>query len=336
MQGNDSGMTGGDPAGGAGGVNVRRSLRDVPEKEALPPKPPPEPVIDPVEVAMRRKMAMFLSPGVRPDPLETILPLADGRRVPVEVEEIIRTESAAIMIFEDEIGIGVAGRAVDEMRHGLDLAARAGFPDQLTRKRVAPMLPDLLRRIDLSENGAIHAFDRPAGFCSFIDFLRDIRAHGTRPHPRELVWIVSALIDLECWLEWAGILHFEIWVETLLIDPVARRLILCGGWENAIRVGEPPPPSLSMIPPQRRTKTGVQTFGAGSRAPGVRAPTINQVKSFAQYLFEIDDPSSRAVLPSDLVHFLGEQRHDHAMRMELDWWLMLHRIGWSDTSEHGA
>lgn len=69
--------------------------------------------------------------------------------------------------------------------------------------------------------------------------LRDVFDHlGGRLDPRHVAWIVSDLLNIACYLEWAKLTHNDLSMDTIFICPAMHRAVLLGGWWHAVPAGE--------------------------------------------------------------------------------------------------
>ncbi|MBD8530006.1 MULTISPECIES: hypothetical protein [unclassified Massilia] len=69
--------------------------------------------------------------------------------------------------------------------------------------------------------------------------LRDVLDHfGGRMDPRHVAWVVSALLNLCCYFQYAGITHNALSPDTCFISPVEHSVAVLGGWWYAARNGE--------------------------------------------------------------------------------------------------
>lgn len=69
--------------------------------------------------------------------------------------------------------------------------------------------------------------------------LRDVIAHypkGTLD-PRHAAWMISSLLNVACYLSWAGVSHQAIDTKTFFVSPSKHVGMLLGGWEFSIRFG---------------------------------------------------------------------------------------------------
>lgn len=69
--------------------------------------------------------------------------------------------------------------------------------------------------------------------------LTDVTEHFKgKLDPKHAAWIGSALHNLACWLSYSSLVHGDISVENLWIDPADHSIALLGGWWFANRTGE--------------------------------------------------------------------------------------------------
>jgi hypothetical protein len=114
-----------------------------------------------------------------------------------------------------------------------DLAAKANttiaafrFRDENMRRAMAPRLPRLRAKF-ASPAGTVLVIEKPEPMIR----LRDLHAHfGGKVDPRHVAWIVSESLNLACWLEWAGLTHGEISLDSVFIDPASHSAAVLGGW----------------------------------------------------------------------------------------------------------
>jgi hypothetical protein len=68
--------------------------------------------------------------------------------------------------------------------------------------------------------------------------VADILANtgGTLP-PEHVAWIINALLNIACYLQWLELVHPAINADTLFISPLRHSVMLLGGWWYAQREG---------------------------------------------------------------------------------------------------
>jgi len=69
--------------------------------------------------------------------------------------------------------------------------------------------------------------------------LHDVLEHfGGRMDPRHVAWVVSSLLNLCCYFQYAGITHNALSPDTCFISPLEHSVAVLGGWWYAARSGE--------------------------------------------------------------------------------------------------
>jgi hypothetical protein len=69
--------------------------------------------------------------------------------------------------------------------------------------------------------------------------LRDVLDHfGGKLDPKHAAWIGSNLYNLACWLSYSGMVHGDISVDNVWINPTDHSVALLGGWWFTERVGQ--------------------------------------------------------------------------------------------------
>ena len=69
--------------------------------------------------------------------------------------------------------------------------------------------------------------------------LRDVLDHfGGRLDPRHVAWVLSSLLNLCCYFQYAGITHNALSPDTCFMSPLDHGVAILGGWWYAARSGE--------------------------------------------------------------------------------------------------
>ena len=84
--------------------------------------------------------------------------------------------------------------------------------------------------------------------------LRDVLNHQKgKIEPVHAAWMVSRLHNFGCYLQWAGLTHNAISVDTCFISPKDHAIGLYGGWWYAAKEGDKlkalPPKTVAVTPP---------------------------------------------------------------------------------------
>ena len=122
------------------------------------------------------------------------------------------------------------------------------FASSKMRDSMSHFLPKLVRRID-AVGVSVNVFSRPSDTILLVDLLRHL---GGRMAAVHVAWIVSSLENMACYLEWMGVCHGGISLETVLVSPSMHSIILVGGLGGVTKFDERPialpQRTLSLVP----------------------------------------------------------------------------------------
>jgi hypothetical protein len=146
-----------------------------------------------------------------------------------------------------ELGtMAVAGTAVAFVvdRDHADLVARArdtierfAYADDRMRGEVARHLPAFPFAAAFRTAGADVIVMRKT---PDLLLLRDVLDHfNGRLNARHVAWVVSSLLNLCCYFQYAGIVHNALSLDTCFMSPCTHGVAVLGGWWYAARAGEP-------------------------------------------------------------------------------------------------
>jgi len=100
------------------------------------------------------------------------------------------------------------------------------FADARMEKEMTRFLPTVAHRLETSELNVV-MLRKPPGFV----LLRDVLDHfGGQLDSRHVAWIVSALLNFMCYLEWHKLNHNGLSIDACLIAPQQHAAALIGGW----------------------------------------------------------------------------------------------------------
>ncbi|MGB5063169.1 MAG: J domain-containing protein [Candidatus Competibacter sp.] len=138
------------------------------------------------------------------------------------------------------VGDGIMATLVDQAHSDLfqnALAAIGRLPcaDARMAAEIGRYVPEIIRCIEIGAGSVLVARK-----TSDLLLLRDVLDHyNGRLDARHVAWIFSSLLNLACYLDYAGMVHNAISADTYYISPPAHGGALLGGWWYAVRQGEP-------------------------------------------------------------------------------------------------
>lgn len=126
----------------------------------------------------------------------------------------------------------VAAEAADLIAPAQALLKGLSFGTPAMAAQFRPMLPSPARHL----TGSVHLLvrPRPPGMVRLAELLAHLG--GALP-PRHVAWIGSALWNLACYLEYAGVVHHDLSVETVWVHPEDHRIAVLDPWLYARPIG---------------------------------------------------------------------------------------------------
>jgi serine/threonine protein kinase len=124
-----------------------------------------------------------------------------------------------------------------------DLVRRAGrvlrdlrYADDGMRSQVAPYLPAFpFAGAFRTDDACVIVMRKQPGDL----LLRDVLDHvGGRLDARHVAWVVSSLLNLCCYFQYAGIVHNALSPDTCFMSPQRHAVAVLGGWWYAAQAGE--------------------------------------------------------------------------------------------------
>lgn len=105
------------------------------------------------------------------------------------------------------------------------------FANDAMRAQMAPHLPTVLSAFATNDALVLVLAKTPQQVL-----LSDLLAHASgRLDARHVAWVLSRLLNLACYLDYARLTHNGISVDSCFIDPAAHSASLLGGWWYACR-----------------------------------------------------------------------------------------------------
>lgn len=173
----------------------------------------------------------------RPAPASSrTLRTRDGRDLGLSPLSTLPLDTGELLVGRHSLTWVYRAEAADLAEAGASTIAGFRFADERMRKQMTPFLPTLDRRIPLADGEEALVMARHADEVLLADLLR---MKGAVP-AEHAAWIGSGLLNLACWLGWAGLVHGAIAPETVLISPETHTVRLMGGWGFATKVGGRP------------------------------------------------------------------------------------------------
>lgn len=152
----------------------------------------------------------------------------------------------------------VAAAHRDLFENAVKVVSGFRYAGEAMRREVQRYLPEIMATFETAD-GRLGMVVRKT---PDLLLLRDVLRHyGGRLPDRHAAWILSSLHNLACYLDYAGLSHNAISLDTYFISPPLHNGALLGGWWYAVPQGERllavPADVYAVLPPKvRREKVG--------------------------------------------------------------------------------
>ncbi len=136
-------------------------------------------------------------------------------------------ELGTMLIGSDTVAFEVDEQFSDLFGNGLSWMTALRFPDLDMAAEMSRYLPQTIDSFDTSHSSILIVRKTPDQLL-----LSDVLRHSKgRIKPlQHLGWILNVLYNLGCYLEWHGIAHNGISIDSLFISPLRHSGMLLGGW----------------------------------------------------------------------------------------------------------
>jgi len=139
-----------------------------------------------------------------------------------------------VYVGDSEIAFALKDGLADLYASGIRQIRGLPYADQEMRDKTAPLMPRVKREVRTKDRCVVSMEKTPDQVL-----LRDLAGHfgGTLP-PEHCAWVCTRLLNIACYLRFAGITHNAISPDTLLVSPMHHAVALTGGWWYSRPVGE--------------------------------------------------------------------------------------------------
>ena len=187
--------------------------------------------------------------GLWEEPGEITLTTLDRRTYRLRFRRKHTLDVGHVYMGREVIAYALDAEFSDLASHAYSVMRNLPFTDEHMRSEMARYLPQPIEFLETSA-ARVLVLRKPSTFIGLGDLLQYI---GGELAPCHVAWIVSALLNLGCYLETAGLAHQAIDIDHLLISPEHHALALTGGWWYAAQQNTPlhalPSRSVRLAPP---------------------------------------------------------------------------------------
>jgi hypothetical protein len=165
------------------------------------------------------------------------LSAVDGKSYEINYVRRHRFELGSMYVANGVVAFEI-DRAHADLVHGAERAIKGfTYADDRMREQISRHLPAFPFAGAFQTASAYVIVMRKA---PDLLLLRDVLEHFSgRMDPRHVAWVVSSLLNLCCYLDYAGLTHNALSPDTCFMSPQDHSVAILGGWWYAARAGEP-------------------------------------------------------------------------------------------------
>lgn len=180
------------------------------------------------EAALRK-----LSTGIWQMPGLLTLRAKDGTRYEIRYRREREFELGRLFISPGTVTWLVEKEYADLFENALAVIAGLRFADRRMAEAMQLNMPETAAHFETGDYWVLAVRKAPD-----MLLLRDVLDHcNGRMDARHVAWIISSLLNLVCYLDYAKLAHNAILAETWFISPEQHSGALLGGWWYAVRQG---------------------------------------------------------------------------------------------------
>jgi len=181
------------------------------------------------EAAMRK-----LRDGTWKIPGLLTLQTSDGTTFRIRYHRERRFELGQMFIGDQIVAYLIGREHSDLFQNALDVITCLPCADPDMALEIGCCLPEVVRSFATEEHQVL-VLRKTADLL----LLRDVLDHFAGPlDARHVAWILSSLLNLACYLDYARLAHNAILADTYFVSPQRHGGALLGGWWYAVRQGE--------------------------------------------------------------------------------------------------
>ena len=172
--------------------------------------------------------------GIWQTPGLLVLRATDGATYKIRYRKEREFELGRQFVGSEIVAYVVGKDHADLFENALQVIGRLPCADARMAAEVQRYLPEIVRHFETGEGWVLVLRKTPD-----LVLLRDLLDHyGGRMDARHVAWIVSSLLNLACYLDYARLAHNAILADTWFVSPSQHGGALLGGWWYAVRQGE--------------------------------------------------------------------------------------------------
>lgn len=156
-----------------------------------------------------------------------------GKDVKIRYLKKHATETGEMFISRTMVTHATRNDFADVVHSAKKIIGGFTYASDRMRKEISRYLPVVSRAFDAGDVQYMIMDKTPD-----LILLRDVINHyGGKIDPKHAAWIISSMLNLACYFEYAGLVHNAIGPDTYFISPPHHSGVLLGGWWYACKEG---------------------------------------------------------------------------------------------------
>ena len=164
----------------------------------------------------------------------------EGKKYNLQYRKMHRFELGSMAIGHNVVAFIIDKTHEDLVLSGLRSIGSVRYPDNRMKEQHSRFVPFVERVVETDTQHVIIIKKTPD-----VVLLRDLITHLGVLDPKHVAWIVSSLLNLNCFYEISGFCHNGLSVDTVFVSPQHHAAFPLGGWWYALNVGK----TLKYLPP---------------------------------------------------------------------------------------
>lgn len=177
-------------------------------------------------MALHRAAEERRSAGTWRMPGRLVLNAVDGRTFEMRWRKRRHVELGEMYVAPRSVVYLVDKAHLDLFQAAVMHIAGLRYADDGMKREFARYMPQVRLTFETADR-LVMVFDKTPDVILLADLVEHL---GGRLDARHVAWIMSSLLNIACYLGWAGMTHNAIAMETVFVSPRYHTALLLGGW----------------------------------------------------------------------------------------------------------
>ena len=161
---------------------------------------------------------------------------SNGKEYVLRYFKTIDFELGTVFLSDTRITYVIEKSFADLAENAKNIISGLKYPDNKTEDVMSKYLPSIKGYYETSDS-VIIMMDKPSDLIRMKDLVEYYKGSVD---PRHVAWMISRMLNLASYLEWAKICHGDFSLDTLFISPEFHSVCIIGGWWYSSAIGTKP------------------------------------------------------------------------------------------------